>query len=274
MNRIPLKVSWIILSASIAASANPGLRTTSVEVEPLGITAHEAEERAAARVREIEAIEKRHAGKRFIGVAVTLSGGGRLDGVLAGYDEETVTLEIGGGTVGFLLANVDAVEAQRNKWSVFREKEADPSDARALWRLARWAESRELGAYARQTARRLLALAPDHAGARSLLGHERIGGVWLTHAEAMRAKGYVNRGGSWITQAEHREIQEERRRSEDARLLEARFRQEADLERERRRRVEAELRRKKARRRPRTVYIHRHHPGCGHHIIRRQPVRR
>ena len=64
----------------------------------------------------------------------------------------------------------------------------------------------------RRQAEAVLQRDPDNEAARRVLGHERVGGRWLTHAEAMKERGYVLFRGQWLRKydvavLEHRERQ-------------------------------------------------------------------
>lgn len=56
-------------------------------------------------------------------------------------------------------------------------------DPDALWRVKRWAESNDLPGEVRRIARRVVQLAPQHAGAHLALGHVRYGDRWVTPDE-------------------------------------------------------------------------------------------
>lgn len=220
---------------------------------------------------EIRPVEGTPAPSDFIGEGVTvkLKNGGRLEGILHD-DAENIWLEVDGGKIGFELGIVESIEVKPNRHSEFREREAavDAADPAALWALASWASARGLSGYARATSLRVIGLDADHAGARALLGYEKIGGRWLSHDEAMVAKGYVRFEGRWITKAEQEAIlreRDERRRArleDERRVAEENARREAEFaaERERQRlREQEELERlRRIRRR------HRHNRRHGH----------
>lgn len=71
-------------------------------------------------------------------------------------------------------------------------------DAKGHYMLALWCETNGLDAEARLEFGKVLALDPDHAGARQSLGYVRSGEEWLSGEEAMRAKGLVRHEGEWL----------------------------------------------------------------------------
>jgi len=70
-------------------------------------------------------------------------------------------------------------------------------DVDARFRLARWCRSLCLYPEMRAEARKVLAIEPDHAGARELLGQMKVGGQWLRKADAMKKLGFVRYKGKW-----------------------------------------------------------------------------
>ncbi len=173
------------------------------------------------------------------GVTVHLKNGGRLVGILHD-DTDKLWIEIGDGKFGVEFDIVSSIEVAPNKYQEFRDREdaVGDADVPALWALAQWAHAKGLSSYARMTALRVIDLEADHAGARTLLGYEKIGGRWLTRNEAMIAKGFVRVEGRWMTKAEHEAILQKRA----ARRQELEARRQARLAEERRRRAEEEAR--------------------------------
>jgi hypothetical protein len=64
--------------------------------------------------------------------------------------------------------------------------------------LGLWCRKEGLSAEAESTFERVVALSPDHEGARRELGYVRHGDRWLTRDEAMSAKGLVLHEGVWM----------------------------------------------------------------------------
>ncbi|HYE08008.1 MAG TPA: hypothetical protein VEL07_20995 [Planctomycetota bacterium] len=73
---------------------------------------------------------------------------------------------------------------------------ADDADARVM--LAAWCAINNLEAERLALLKEAVRIAPDHASARAALGHEKIGGTWLSGDALMRAKGLVRHKGEWV----------------------------------------------------------------------------
>jgi len=105
----------------------------------------------------------------------------------------------------------------------YRKKASETAedDALAQYRLGLWCRQSGLDEEARLQFERVVALEPDHEGARRALGHLRHEGRWLEHEEAMRAKGLVKHEGRWLLPEEVRirllpESELERKRAGEA----------------------------------------------------------
>jgi hypothetical protein len=104
------------------------------------------------------------------------------------------------------------VRARDNDDAEYRRRaERAGRDASAWWTLAQWAQAHGLPGSAGDAARRVVELSPDHAGARALLGEEKVGAVWLDKDAAMRAKGYVEYRGEWLKKDEAAALEQARR---------------------------------------------------------------
>jgi hypothetical protein len=71
-------------------------------------------------------------------------------------------------------------------------------DANGHYLLGLWCEKNGLGDEARLQFEKVVALSPDHVGARQSLGYVRHEKRWLTYAEAMKLKGLVRHEGAWM----------------------------------------------------------------------------
>lgn len=74
-----------------------------------------------------------------------------------------------------------------------------PLDLDGRVELAKWALARNLRSAGRRELRDVLAVEPNHAGARAALGYVRHEGAWVTPDEQKRLLGFVRDGGDWIT---------------------------------------------------------------------------
>lgn len=127
-------------------------------------------------------------------------------------------MERDGGQLEFPHAAVSEVVRAPNAEGEFRAREANlpPKDAGALWDLARFAAENGLLGRADRTARRVLALDADHAGARAFLGYERVFGEWLTGDALKRAKGWVRHEGTWMTLAQRKALLDREARAQES----------------------------------------------------------
>lgn len=116
-------------------------------------------------------------------VTLVFPSGGRLSGVLLDESRGLYVLERDGGQLEFPHAAVAEVVRAPNAEGEFRAREAalPPKDVAALWDLALFAAENGLTGRAERTARRVLALDMNHAGARATLGYERVFGQWVRH---------------------------------------------------------------------------------------------
>ncbi|MHC4859795.1 MAG: hypothetical protein ACYTDY_06855, partial [Planctomycetota bacterium] len=79
-----------------------------------------------------------------------------------------------------------------------RAKALSPDDTTGHYQLGLWCVKKGLTNEAHLEFERVIALEPDHAGARRELGYARHGDRWLSRDEAMRAKGLVLHEGRWL----------------------------------------------------------------------------
>ncbi len=70
-------------------------------------------------------------------------------------------------------------------------------DPEALAALMVWCGKNGLGDAMRELASKVVRIDPDHAAARRVLGHQKVGRKWLPEAEAKRALGFVQYRGRW-----------------------------------------------------------------------------
>jgi hypothetical protein len=146
------------------------------------------------------------------GVSVRLSNEREITGTFIGERDGAVWLGVDGGEVGLDPSDIVLVRKQENDDTEFRRRAARLGrDAAGWWSLAQWAQQRGLPGSADEAARRVVELAPDHPGARQLLGQEKVGGAWLEEDAAMKAKGYVYHQGDWIKREEWERIEQGRR---------------------------------------------------------------
>jgi hypothetical protein len=155
---------------------------------------------------------------------VVLKSGRRVSGVVVEETRTTVVLDVGAGLVGFPRASVAQVVRGSSPLARYRERAAvlGADDAAGWLALGLWARDNDLQTAAREAFERVIAIDPASAEAHRALGHEQVGGAWLSGDAAQRARGLVPFEGDWVTPAEQaarlaeREADRRDRRERDA----------------------------------------------------------
>jgi hypothetical protein len=139
---------------------------------------------------------------------IYLRGGGQITGQIVSQTEETVTVDIGGGTISAKMSSVVRIEKNTSPLQEYRDRAAKiPAGDAEAWRdLAHWANGYALSSQAREAWRNVVAVLPDDEEANTALGMVRLDGRWVTQEEAYKAQGYVQFEGKWMTPAEQQSI--------------------------------------------------------------------
>lgn len=134
---------------------------------------------------------------------VFLVHGGRVSGRVV-EEEDRVAVETPAGRVAFPRGQVVEIARSPSPMDVYvkMRKSVRDDDAGGLRRLAEWCSGRGLPRPARELNLQVIALEPDHEGARRALGFRRLGGRWVTDTEFWTTQGYVKFQGRWVTPAE------------------------------------------------------------------------
>lgn len=150
------------------------------------------------------------------GVVLTLAEGRTVAGVSLGLRDGAAWVGVDGGEVGIALEEVVAAAAAATDEASYRARVRGlpPGDAAAAWTLARWAKARGLHGRADEAARLALAADADHAGARELLGYERLGCAWRLKEERLAREAAALRHRALAARAaeDERAAREEERR--------------------------------------------------------------
>jgi hypothetical protein len=135
---------------------------------------------------------------------VFLKGAGSISGRIVEQTETTVTTDVGSGTIGVALLNVDHIVKARTPLDDYDDRASRLGEQDVYsWRaLARWAARQGLDKQARQAYEHVVALEPDDPEAQGALGYVLLDGNWVTEEEAYRARGFVKFEGEWMTPAE------------------------------------------------------------------------
>jgi len=117
---------------------------------------------------------------------VVLKNGRVIEGKVTEADGK-VLIELAYGVVSYPSSEVAGIERMPTPAEVveWRLAQIDRSDPDALFEVAEWAADNDLPQRAERLCREVLALKPDHPGARRRLGYVRAGGKWLTLPKAL-----------------------------------------------------------------------------------------
>jgi hypothetical protein len=136
---------------------------------------------------------------------IQLTNGRKLTGNVSKKDAQKVTIEVGAGTITLDAKDVSAINLGRTPLNEYDErwKELQHSTkVSELYDLLLWTKSKGLTRYVGPLAAKIISIDPEHAGARSELRHEKVGGKWLTYEQAQEARGLVLMDDRWVTKAE------------------------------------------------------------------------
>ncbi|MCU0253543.1 MAG: hypothetical protein MUE47_03285 [Acidobacteria bacterium] len=135
---------------------------------------------------------------------VYLKGAGTISGRIVEQTETTITIDVGGGTVGVPVARVERVEKKRSPLDDYDERAAalGPRDAGGWLQLGRWASKQGLSAQSREAFETVLTIDLNDEEARAALGYVLVDGRWMTEEQGYEARGYVKYQGEWMTRGE------------------------------------------------------------------------
>ncbi len=161
---------------------------------------------------------------------VHLKNGNTLEGQVEKTDDGVI-VTLPAGQVRITNDAIDRIEEKPSVIEQFKARAADleAGDAEGHFALAQWAERHRLKEEAEALYRQVIAMDPNHAGARAALGHRLVDGEWMTEEQAMAARGLVEYNGQWMTPEAATKLRELETELEVAR--EQRKAAEAELER-------------------------------------------
>lgn len=135
---------------------------------------------------------------------VYLKGGGQISGEIVEQSDTSITVDIGGGTLGVKTSQVLRIEKSVSPLQVYKQKAAAiASGDAAAWReLAKWAEHEALATQARDAWTQVARIQPDDPEANQALGRVQLDGAWVSEEDAYRAQGYVEFEHEWMTPGE------------------------------------------------------------------------
>jgi hypothetical protein len=144
---------------------------------------------------------------------VYLRGGGQITGQIVERSNDSVTVDVGGGTLNVQMSSVVRIEKSVSPLQEYRERarKIPVGDAEAWRQLARWATGGAMATMAGQAWSKVLVILPDDPEANRALGRVQLDGRWITEEESYRSRGYVHFEGEWMMPGERQAILDERR---------------------------------------------------------------
>lgn len=135
---------------------------------------------------------------------VYLKGAGTLSGKILEETETMIKVDVGDGIIGVPPSRVERIVRGRSPLHEYDERASKlaPKDVKGWKALGHWALEQGLSKQSRDAYQKVMALAPDDAEARQVLGYVRLDGRWMTEEESYQAKGYVKYDNEWMTPAE------------------------------------------------------------------------
>jgi len=149
---------------------------------------------------------------------VYLRGGGQITGQIIEQTAESVTVDIGGGSLTVNMSSVVGIEQSMSPLQEYRARAGQiaAGDAESWRELARWAEGEMLSSQAADAWGHVLGVLPDDEEANRAFGRVRLDGRWVSEEESYIARGYVDFEGQWMTPQEQQAILADRQAREEA----------------------------------------------------------
>jgi len=133
---------------------------------------------------------------------IELSGGRQITGEVQSRQGGLVhILTADGQVIGVAEDDVVSITPTESIQTQFERmvQELPPDDADAWYDAALWCKAHSCPDGATEMGERAIAIDPDHAWARALLGYVRHEGQWMRLAEKMQARGFVRHEGRWVS---------------------------------------------------------------------------
>jgi hypothetical protein len=141
-----------------------------------------------------------------------LRGGGKVTGAIIEENSESITVDIGAGTIKVPASSVDGIDKSASPLQEYRAQAAKlaSSDIDGWRKLGRWAQDHGLSMQAHEAYQKVHDAHPADAEANNALGLIFVDNHWVTEEQAYSAKGYVKFQGEWMMPAEATQIVRER----------------------------------------------------------------
>jgi hypothetical protein len=136
---------------------------------------------------------------------IYLKNGQKFEGKVIVKGDQIILISETGSRLPFPKDRVDRVVRGPAPWEIYAGKVAKvkAGDAAGHLELAKWCRTKKLYKRAAKHFGAVIKAQPDHEEAHRLLGHEKVGGTWMSKADALKAKGYVQVKGRWLSPEEY-----------------------------------------------------------------------
>lgn len=136
---------------------------------------------------------------------LVMKNGSRLEGEIV--DQKNGLLKVKVNESAFV--EVQAIQVVKiikkaTRWQELAKRRAEikAGDVEALFELSKWCKKNFMAKDGRRICEEIIALKPDHLGARAALGYVRSRGQWILEKDFYKSKGYVRYKGRWIPKEE------------------------------------------------------------------------
>jgi hypothetical protein len=128
---------------------------------------------------------------------VVLRNGAVFSGIVR-EEGDRVVVQLDFGTMTFKKIDVRSIVRSDDPLKEFDQKVRAAEGAQGHYEVAMWARDKGLTTRSNEVLKKVLAIDPEHEGARKALGFEKVDGKWLEGDELMVARGFVKYNGRWL----------------------------------------------------------------------------
>lgn len=136
---------------------------------------------------------------------LVMKNGSRLEGEIVDQKDGLLKVKVNESAfVEVQAVQVVKIIKKMTRWQELAKRRAliKEGDVEALFELSKWCKKNFLAKDGRRICQEIIALKPDHLGARAVLGYVKSSGQWILEKDFYKAKGYVRYKGRWIPKEE------------------------------------------------------------------------
>lgn len=136
---------------------------------------------------------------------LVMKNGSRLEGEIVDQKDGLLKVKVNESAfVEVQATQVVKIIKKATRWQELAKRRAEikEGDVEALFELSKWCKKKFLTKEARRICEEIIALNPDHLGARAALGYVKSEGKWIQERDFYKSKGYVRYKGRWIPKEE------------------------------------------------------------------------